>query len=200
MNVQMMKKEEHCEKLEQEFASLRKNLKNSQVPKHRTYLGCMGETSYKEYANASKNVEEKEISTQLVKRIDEKWIRFPERRNDYKRDEYTRRPPTFRNKKRFNQYEGNYRRLDRDKLRHEPRCTTSQRRSLSSRYQNFFLGHYYTCGNFGHKVINCIINERNKYARNMNGVNSRYGNVHGYDNKNYNPFDPPMDQNILCYK
>jgi hypothetical protein len=171
-NVQMMKKEEDCEKLEQEVVSLRKSLRNSQVPKDLTHLGCMGETSYKEDANTNKKVEE--ISTQTV---DEKWTRIPERRNDYKRDEYPRRPPTFRNQRSFNQYEGNYRRVD-----HEPRWTTSQRRSLTPRYQNFFLGHCYTCKNFGHKEINCRINERNNYARNMNGVNRRYGNNHGFVN------------------
>jgi hypothetical protein len=34
----------------------------------------------------------------------------------------------------------------------------------------------------------------------MNGANSRYGNVHRPVNKNYNPFDPLMDKNIVCYK
>jgi hypothetical protein len=34
----------------------------------------------------------------------------------------------------------------------------------------------------------------------MNGENSRYGNVRRPVNKNYNPFDPLMDQNIVCYK
>jgi hypothetical protein len=34
----------------------------------------------------------------------------------------------------------------------------------------------------------------------MNGENSRYGNVHRPVNKNYNPFDPLMDENIVCYK
>jgi hypothetical protein len=115
--------------------------------------------------------------------------------NDYKRDEFPRRPPTFRNQRSFNQYEGNYRRVD-----HEPRWTTSQRRSLTPRYQNFFLGHCYTCKNFGHKAINCRINERNKYARNMNGVNRRYGNNRGFFNRSYNSFYPLMDKNIVCYK
>ena len=46
-NFQMKKKEEDCEKLEQEVVSLRKNLRNSQVPKDLTHIGCMGETSYK---------------------------------------------------------------------------------------------------------------------------------------------------------
>ena len=55
-------------------------------------------------------------------------------------------------------------------------------------YQNFFLGHCYTCKKFGHKAINCRINERNKYARNMNGVNRRYGNNRGFVNKIYNSF------------
>ena len=37
--VQMIKKEEDCEKLEQEVVSLRKILRNSQVPKDLTHLG-----------------------------------------------------------------------------------------------------------------------------------------------------------------
>jgi hypothetical protein len=57
----MMKKEEYCEKLEQEVVSLRKILRNSQVTKDLTHLGCMGETSYKEYENTNKKVEK--IST-----------------------------------------------------------------------------------------------------------------------------------------
>ena len=63
-------------------------------------------------------------------------MRIPERRNYYKRDEYPRRPPTFKNQRSFNQCEGNYRRVD-----HEPKWTASQRKSLTPRYQNLFLGH-----------------------------------------------------------
>jgi hypothetical protein len=188
--VQMIKKEEDCEKLDQEVVSLRKSLRNSQVPKDLTHLGCMGETSYKEYVNTNKQVEERATQT-----VDEKWTGIPERRNDYKIDEYPRRPPIFRNQRRSNQYEGNYRRID-----HEPRWTTSQRIPLTPRYQNFFLGHCYTCRKFGHKAINCRINERNKYARHMNGVNRRYGNNHGFVNISYNSFSSLMDKNIVCYK
>jgi hypothetical protein len=188
--VQMIKKEEDCEKLEQEVVSLRKSLRNSQVPKDLTHLGCKGETSYKEDANTNKQVEERATQT-----VDEKWTRIPERMNDYKRDEYPRRPPTFRNQRSFNQYEGNYRRID-----HGPRWTTSQRSPLTPRYQNFFLGHCYTCKNFGHKAINCRINERNKYTGNMNGVNRRYRNNCGFVNRSYNSFYPLMDKNIVCYK
>jgi hypothetical protein len=99
MNVHMMKKEEYYEKLEQEVVSLKKNLKNFQVPTDITCLGCKDETSYKGNANSNKKVEEKEISTQ---RVDEKWIRLMERRNAYRRGEYPRRPPTFRNQRSFN--------------------------------------------------------------------------------------------------
>ena len=56
-NVQMIKNKEDCEKLEQEVVSLRKSLRNSQVPKYLTHLGCMGETSYKEDGNTKKKVE-----------------------------------------------------------------------------------------------------------------------------------------------
>jgi hypothetical protein len=63
-----------------------------------------------------------------------------------------------------------------------------------------FLGHCYTCKIFGYKAINCRINERNTYARNMNGVNRRYGNNHGFVNISYNSFSPLMDKSITCYK
>jgi hypothetical protein len=54
----MMKKEEDHEKLEQEVVSLRKSLRNSQVPKDLTHIGCMGETSCKEDENTNNKVEE----------------------------------------------------------------------------------------------------------------------------------------------
>jgi hypothetical protein len=44
------------------------------------------------------------------------------------------------------------------------------------------------------------MNERNNYTSYMNGENSRYGNFHRPIKKNYHPFDPLMDQNIVCYK
>jgi hypothetical protein len=44
------------------------------------------------------------------------------------------------------------------------------------------------------------INERNNYASYMNGENSRYGNDRRPINRNYNLFDPLIDQNIVCYK
>jgi hypothetical protein len=75
-------------------------------------------------------------------------------------------------------------------------------------YESIFLGHCYACRNFGHKEIHFKINARNNSMRNINdygypkdnNVNNRYGNAHGFLNRNYNPFDPLMDQNIVCYK
>jgi hypothetical protein len=116
-----------------------------------------------------------------------------DRRLELRRNETSRRSSPIMYE--INHYEGKYRRID-----HEPRWNTPQIKSLTPRYQNFFVGHCYTCGNFGHKEINCRINERNNYGRYMNGANSRYGNVCRPVNKNYNPFDPLMDQNIVCYK
>jgi hypothetical protein len=92
--------------------------------------------------------------------------------------------------------------------RSEFRRHETPRRSLPIRYENIFLGHCYTCRNFGHKEIHCKINARNNYVRNINDygyprnnhVNNRFGNAYGYVNRNYNPFDPLMDQNIICYK
>jgi hypothetical protein len=75
-------------------------------------------------------------------------------------------------------------------------------------YENIFHGHCYSWRNLVHKAIHCKINARNDYVKNINDygyprnnhVNSRSGNAYGYVNKNYNPFDPLMDQNIICYK
>jgi hypothetical protein len=67
-----MKKEEDCEKIEQEVVALRKRLRKSQVPKDLTHIGCMGETLYKEDANTNKKVEERSTQT-----VDEKWTRIP---------------------------------------------------------------------------------------------------------------------------
>jgi hypothetical protein len=114
-------------------------------------------------------------------------------RLEFKRNETSIRSSPARYER--NHYEGNYRRIYC-----EPRWTTPQRRSLTLRYQNFLLGHCYTCGNFGHKAINCTINERHNYASYMNGENGIYVNVHRPINKNYNSFDPLMYQNIVCYK
>jgi hypothetical protein len=57
--VQIIKKEEDCEKLEQEVVSLRKSLRKSQVPKELTHIGCIGETLYKKDSNTNKKVKER---------------------------------------------------------------------------------------------------------------------------------------------
>jgi hypothetical protein len=135
--------------------------------------------------------QEKEVEndeTNTPEQVEQQDIRL-----EFRRNETSRISSPIRYER--NHYEGNYRRIYC-----EPIWTTPQRRSLMPRYQNFFLGHCHTCGNFGHKAINYRINERNNYASYMNGENSRYGNVCRPVNINYNPFDPLMDENIVCYK
>jgi hypothetical protein len=124
-------------------------------------------------------VENNEINT--LEQVEQQY-----RRLEFRRNETSRRSSPIRYER--NHYEGKYRRIDR-----EPRWTTPQRISVTTRCQKLFLGHCYTCGKFGHKAINCRINERNKYASYMNGENSRYGNVRRPVNINYNPFDQLMD-------
>jgi len=126
--------------------------------------------------------------TNTLEQVEQQYRRLEFRRNETSRRSF---PITYES----NHYEGNYRRID-----HEPRWTTPQRRSLTPRYQNFFLGNCYTCENFGHKAINCRINERNNYASYINGENGRYRNVCRHVNIIYSPFEPLMDQNIVCYK
>ena len=92
--------------------------------------------------------------------------------------------------------------------RFEFRKVEMPRRPLSTRYENIFLGDYYACRNFGHKAIHCKSYARNDYMRNIfnygypkeNHANNRYGNAQGIVNRNYNPFNPLMDQKIVCYK
>jgi hypothetical protein len=107
MNIQMMKKEEYCEKLEEEVITLRvevvklnKNLKSSQVledilscqrsPFNKAGLGYIGEASCKEDANANpnKSVEERGSSTQPVMKVEEKCSRLSEKKNEEKAKNY----------------------------------------------------------------------------------------------------------------
>ena len=92
--------------------------------------------------------------------------------------------------------------------RSEFRKVETPRRSLSIRYENIFLGDCYACRNFGHKAIHCKAYARNDYMRNINNygylkdnyANNRSGDVQGIVNINQNPFNPLIDQNIVCKK
>jgi hypothetical protein len=170
-------------KFEKSTEKLDEILSSQRSPNDKTGLG------YNDSLKTTK--QEKEVENDETNTPEQ--VEQQDRKLEFRRNETSRRSSPIRYER--NHYEGNYRRIDR-----EPRWTTPQRRSLTPRYQNFFLGHCYTCGNFGHKAINCRINERNNYASYMNGENSRYENVRRPFNINYNRFDPLMDQNIVCYK
>jgi hypothetical protein len=69
------------------------------------------------------------------------------------------------------------------------------RRSMASRYQHIFLGHYYSCNNFGHKALNYKAygkvhfhkkNTSNNYPKERKG--------------NHNSFAPLQSYDIECYK
>jgi hypothetical protein len=171
---------EKLKNFEKSTEKLDEILSSQRSPNDKTRLG------YNDSLKTTK--QEKEVENDETNTPEQ--VEKQDRRLEFRRNETSRRSSPTRYES--NHYEGNYRRIDR-----EPRWTTPQRRSLTPRYQNFFLGHCYTCGNFGHKAINCRINERNNYEIYMNGENSRYGNVRRPININYNPFDPLMDQNIV---
>jgi hypothetical protein len=115
------------------------------------------------FVKISKNVEEK--STSLENKVEEKCHRLPKRKNEekvmiyaevlkgrnhgqqdsMKKDTFSRRPYTFRQKRRFN--------YGCDQPRHEFTRTTSQRESSTPRYQILFYGFFFYCSNFGHKVV-----------------------------------------------
>ena len=65
MKMQMMKKEEYCEKLEEKFVTLRVKV-----------------------VNINKNVEERGRSTPRVKKVEEKCYRLLERKNEEKAKSY----------------------------------------------------------------------------------------------------------------
>jgi hypothetical protein len=70
------------------------------------------------------------------------------------------------------------------------------RRTPPNRYRHIFLGYFYSCNNFGHKVVHCIsyrkYNPKNfqRYKKNKNNVEKR----------NYNSFSPLKDYNVECQK
>jgi hypothetical protein len=107
MKTLMMKKEEKCEKLEEEVVSLRvevdklkKNLKSSQVLEdilscqrssfNKACLRYIGEASCKEDANANpnKSVEAKGSSAQPIMKVEEKCSRLSVMKNEEKDKNY----------------------------------------------------------------------------------------------------------------
>jgi hypothetical protein len=108
-------------------------------------------------------------SSSMTKETDQKsYAKVLKGRNhgqkESERNEY-KIPSTFRHQRSFNHYQGNNQRKYYDQPMHKFRRTTPQRRSFTPRYQNFFLGHCFTCTNFGHKSVNCRAYGRNVQAR-----------------------------------
>jgi hypothetical protein len=139
MKIQMKKKEEDCEKLEEEVFMLRVKV-----------------------VKLSKNVEE--ASTSSVRKLEEKCHRLPEKKNEEKPKSYAKVIKGSMKKEECKpQRNLNH---DHDQSRKEFRRTTPQRISFTPMYVNFFYGHCFYCTNFGHKVADCRAYERNVQERN----------------------------------
>jgi hypothetical protein len=94
-----------------------------------------------------------------------------------------------------------------DNMREEHKCSTrdkysSQRQNqedFSIKMESYnqvpksFFGYCYSCNGFGHKSIDCRINEKGSYMRN----NNKY--AYGFSRRNYNSFSPLLNYNIICY-
>jgi hypothetical protein len=177
MKIQMKKKEEDCEKLEEEVVMLRvkvvklsKNIEEASTSSvkiveekcHRSSKR-KSEEKPKSYAEVIKGSIKKEECKPLKKNIPKGQKTQEE---DYRRDGHQRRPSTFRQPRSFTHNEGVNGREDHDQPKHDFRRTTPQRRSFTPRYVNLFYGHCFYCTNFGHKVADCRAYERNTQARN----------------------------------
>jgi hypothetical protein len=168
MKIQMMKKEEGVEKLEEEVVTWRFKI-----------------------IKINKNVEYIETSTSSVKKVEENDSRLPERKNEEKRksyakllkgrnhghheskknednrDTYSRIPSTLKQQRIFNHDEGFNKREDLDQPRKEFGRTAPKRRSFTPRYVNLFYGHCFNCNKFGHKFVDC-----RAYGRNVQEINA----------------------------
>jgi hypothetical protein len=77
------------------------------------------------------------------------------------------------------------------------------RRPFTNWYQNIFLGHCFSCNNFGHKEIDCRAYARSGHVRDRNRlyyktskddyVRNKTRSSHGFSNRNYNYFSPLLD-------
>ena len=70
------------------------------------------------------------------------------------------------------------------------------RRTPPNRYQHIFLGYFYSCNNFGHKVVHC-----KAYRKYKPRTIQRYeNNKNDVEKINYNSFSPLQEYNVECHK
>jgi hypothetical protein len=79
------------------------------------------------------------------------------------------------------------------------RRATPFRISSTPRYQTIFLGSCYSCYNFGHKVVNCRANTKNRSNDEGYTRNSYPRRSHEAQSRSYNRFGSLSDE-VECYK
>ena len=73
------------------------------------------------------------------------------------------------------------------------RTNVMPRIPMTSRYQQIFFGHFYSCNNFGHKALNC-----RAYGKFRDYKNNAFSNKPKVRNHNF--FAPLQRYDIECYK
>jgi hypothetical protein len=168
MKIQMMKKEEEVEKLEEEVVILRvKIIKiRTNVEERVTYTSSVNKFEEKHSRLLErKNEEKRKIYVEVLKRRNHN--QQESNNNEYNRDTSSKIPSTFKQQRSFNHDKGINRREDHDQPRWEFKRTTPQRIPFTLRYVKFLYGHCFICIKFGHKAIYC-----RAYGRNVHTINT----------------------------
>jgi hypothetical protein len=89
--------------------------------------------------------------------------------------------------------------------KNEFKIVVPPRRPFKTRYQNLFLGQFFSCNNFGHKALDFRAYARSDNVRDINRgsyktsknnyVSNKTKISHGFVDINYNSFVPLLDYN-----
>ena len=166
---QLAKKNNECERLEEEIVSLRKmvegmdkTLKSSQaLDDMLSHQRCPFDKSSLEYVSESSN-KNGNVSSKMDVRKLERNVDAPSssKGKEKSQDNYGRNPTPRRLADSVNNTKGNeyHQRIPSQK---DFRITP--RKSSSPRYQSIFLGYFYSCTNFGHMAKDCRAYHKDKY-------------------------------------
>jgi hypothetical protein len=152
-------------------------------------------------SNHSGNITKNEAHNKQ-KREDQQKITPLHNRVEFEKGAPPRRPTTTRST--YNASKDDY--MNNKTSQRFTNRNAPPRRPPTTRYQNMFLGYYFSCHNFGHKSINCRANTRYNYLRSRDIYKTTRNDyisnktTQEFADINYNPFSPLMNSNIECYK